>query len=76
VSEANLRSEQGGINFTPFVLSLPYAKKKKKKKFKLKFPIWMGVSSEMSVCLLFVVCLSVVCCLSRVRSQLSFEPLA
>ncbi len=32
VSEANLRSEQGGINFTPFVLSLPKAKKKKKKK--------------------------------------------
>jgi hypothetical protein len=27
VSEANLRSKQGGINFTPFVLSLPYAKK-------------------------------------------------
>jgi hypothetical protein len=27
VSEATLRSEQGGINFTPFVLSLPYAKK-------------------------------------------------
>ncbi len=52
VSEANLRSEQGGINFTPFVLSLPYAKKKKKKKKKLKFPIWMGVSSKMSVCLL------------------------
>jgi hypothetical protein len=25
VSKANLRSEQGGINFTPFVLSLPYA---------------------------------------------------
>ncbi len=35
-SEANLRSEQGGINFPPFVLSLPYAKKKKKKK--LNFP--------------------------------------
>jgi hypothetical protein len=35
VSEANLRSKQGGINFTPFVLSLPYAKKKKKK---LNFP--------------------------------------
>jgi hypothetical protein len=67
VSEANLRSEQGGINFTPFVLSLPYAKKKKK--LKLKFPIWMGVSSKMSVC-----CLSVVC-LSRVRPQLSFAPL-
>jgi hypothetical protein len=28
VSEANLRSEQGGINFTPFGLFLPYAKKK------------------------------------------------
>jgi hypothetical protein len=28
-SKANLRSKQGGINFTPFVLSLPYAKKKK-----------------------------------------------
>jgi hypothetical protein len=52
VSEANLRSEQGGINFTPFVLSLPYAKKKKK----LKFYIWMGVSSKMSVCLLSVAC--------------------
>ncbi len=56
VSEANLSSEQGGINFTPFVLSLPYAKKN----LKLKFPIWMGVSSKMSVCLLYV-CLSVVC---------------
>ncbi len=32
VSEANLRSKQGGINFTPFILSLPNAKKKKKKK--------------------------------------------
>ncbi len=32
VSKANLRSKQGGINFAPFVLSLPYAKKKKKKK--------------------------------------------
>jgi hypothetical protein len=63
VSEANLRSEQGDINFTPFVLSLQYAKKKKKKK-KLKFPIWMGVSSKMSVCLsvcCLSVCLSVVC---------------
>ncbi len=29
VSKANLRSEQGGINYTPFILSLPYAKKKK-----------------------------------------------
>ncbi len=55
VSEANLRSEQGGINFTPLVLSLPYAKKK-------KIPIWMGVSSKMSVCCL----LSVVCLLSAV----------
>ncbi len=54
VSEANLRSEQGGINFTPLVLSLQYVKKKKKKK---KNPIWMGVSSKMSV----VCCLSVVC---------------
>ena len=56
VSEANLRSKQGGINFTPFVLSLQYAKLKKK-----NF-IWMGVSSKMSVCcLLSVCCLSVVC---------------
>jgi hypothetical protein len=38
VSEANLRSEQGGINFTPFVLSLPNSKKKKKKKKNLNFP--------------------------------------
>ncbi len=58
VSKANLRSKQGGINFTPFNLSLPDAKKKKKK---LKFPIWMGVSSKMSLCL--SVCLSV-CLLS------------
>jgi hypothetical protein len=36
VSKANLRSEQGGINFTPFVLSLLNTKKKKKKK--LNFP--------------------------------------
>jgi hypothetical protein len=28
VSKVNLRSKQGGINFTPFILSLPYAKKK------------------------------------------------
>jgi hypothetical protein len=27
VSKANLRSKQGGINFTPFVPSLPYSKK-------------------------------------------------
>ncbi len=26
-----LGAKQGGINFTPFVLSFPYAKKKKKK---------------------------------------------
>ncbi len=57
VSEANLRSEQGGINFTPFVLSLPNAKKKKKKKKKIS--IWIGVSSKMSVCCLLSVCLSV-----------------
>ncbi len=62
VSKANLRSEQGGINFTPFVLSLPNAKKKKKKK--IKFPIWIVVSSKMSVCCLSVVCLLSVCCLS------------
>ncbi len=35
VSEANLRSEQGGIHFTPFFLFLPYAKKEKKKKKKI-----------------------------------------
>jgi hypothetical protein len=40
-----LQAEQGGINFTPFVLCLQNAKKKKKK----KIHIWMGVSSEMSV---------------------------
>ncbi len=32
-----LRAEQGGINFTPFILSLPYAKKKK-----LNFPYGWG----------------------------------
>ncbi len=59
VSEANLRSEQGGINFTPFVLSLPYAKKNKKK---IKFSIWMRVGSKMSVCLSCLsVCLLSVC---------------
>ena len=57
VSEANLRSEQGGINFTPFVSPSHTQKKKKKKKKKFKFPTWMGVSSKMSVCLLSVVCL-------------------
>jgi hypothetical protein len=60
VSKANLRSKQGGINFTPFVLSLPYAKKKKKKKLK-----WDGGQLKnvclLSVCCLSVVCLSVVC---------------
>ena len=54
VSEANLRSEQGGINFTPFVLSLPYAKKKK---IKIKI-------SHMDGGQLKNVCLAVVCCLS------------
>jgi hypothetical protein len=61
VSKANLHSKQGGINFTRFVLSLPYAKKKI---VIIKFPIWMGASSKMSVCLLSVCCLSVVCLLS------------
>ena len=69
MSLANLRSEQGGINFTQFVLSLPNAKKKK-----LNFPYgWGSAQKCLSVCLLSV-CLSV-CCLSRVRPQLSFEPL-
>ncbi len=44
VSQANLHCKQGGINFTPFLLSLQYTKNKK-----LKFPLWMGVMS--SVCL-------------------------
>jgi len=69
VSKVNLHSEQGGINFTPFVLSLPYTKKKKKKKKKKKFPIWMGVSSKMSAC-----CLSV-CCLSLCLSVMSLSPI-
>jgi hypothetical protein len=75
-----LRAEQGGINFTPFVLSLPYAKKKKKKK---KLISHMDEGWLKNVCLfcLSVVCLlSVVCCLlsvclSQVCPQLSFEPL-
>ncbi len=57
VSEANLRSEQGGINYTPFVLSLPYAKKKKKK------------ISHINGGQLKNVCLSVVCCLSVTTSS-------
>ncbi len=57
VSKANLHSKQGGINFTPYVLSLPYAKKKKKK---IKISHMDGGSSKMSVCCLSV-CLSVVC---------------
>ena len=69
VSEANLRSEQGGINFTPFVLSLPYAKKKKKN-------FHMDGGQLKNVCLSVVCCLLSVVCLSRVRPQLSFEPLA
>ncbi len=63
VSKANLRSEQGGINFTPFVLSpLIYKKKKKKKKIKISH---MDRGQLKNVCLLSVVCclLSVVCCL-------------
>jgi hypothetical protein len=63
VSEANLRSEQGGINFTPFVLSLPNAKKKKKKKIKI---FYMDGGQLKNVCLLSVVCLSFVCCLLSV----------
>ncbi len=35
--------EQGGTNFTPFVLSLQYTKKNLRKKY---FPIWMEVSFE------------------------------
>ncbi len=69
VSEANLHSEQGGINFTPFVLSLPYAKKKKKIKIS-----HMDGGQLKNVCLLSVCCLSV-CCLWQVCPQLSFEPL-
>jgi hypothetical protein len=57
VSEANLRSEQGGINFTPFVLSLPCAKKKK-----IKISHMDGGQLK-NVCLL-----SVVCCLLSVTS--------
>ncbi len=64
VSEANLRSEQGGINFTPFVLSLPYAKKKKKK---IKI-FHMDGGQLKNVCLLSVCCLSV-CCLLSVTSS-------
>jgi hypothetical protein len=55
VSKANLRSEQGGINFTPFVLSLPYAKKINKK-FK---NFHMDGGQLKNVCLLSVCCLSV-----------------
>ena len=56
VSEANLRSEQGGINFTPFVLSLPNAKKKKKKKI-LNFPYgWESAQKCLSVVCLLSVC--------------------
>ncbi len=61
VSEANLRSEQGGINFTPFVLSRPYAKKKKKKKIKI---FHMDGGQLKNVCLLSVCCLLSVVCLS------------
>jgi hypothetical protein len=57
VSEANLRSKQGGINFTPFVLSLPYANKKKKIKIS-----HLDGGQLKNVCL-SVVCLSSVFCL-------------
>ena len=56
VSEANLHSKQGGINFTPFVLSLPNAKKKKKIKIKISH---MDGGQLKNVCLLSVCCLSV-----------------
>ncbi len=59
VSEANLRSEQGGINFTPFVLSLQYAKKKKKKISHMDGGQLKNVC--LSVCCLSVVCLLSVC---------------
>ena len=59
VSEANLRSEQGGINFTPFVLSLPKAKKK------FNFPYGWGSAQK---------CLSV-CCLSVCLSVTSLSPI-
>jgi hypothetical protein len=62
VSEANLRSEQGGINF-PRLFSSSHMQKKKKKK--LNSPYGWGSAQK---------CLSVVC-LSQVRPQLSFEPL-
>ncbi len=64
MSKANLHSEQGGINFTPFVLSLPHAKKKKKKK-----------NSYMDGGQLKNVCLSVVCCLSVCLSVTSLSPI-
>ena len=53
VSEANLRSKQEGINFTPFDLSLPFAKKK-------KISLMDGGPLK-NVCLSSVCCLSVVC---------------
>jgi hypothetical protein len=42
VSKTNLLGEQEGINFTPFVLSLPYAKKNKNKN-KIKFQKCLSV---------------------------------
>ncbi len=51
VSKANLRSEQGGINFTPFVLSLPNAKKEEKKNIYFSF---MDGGQLKNVCLLSV----------------------
>jgi hypothetical protein len=51
-----LRAKQEGINFTPFVLSLPYANKIKK--FKISH---IDGGQLKNVCLLSVCCLSVVC---------------
>jgi hypothetical protein len=56
VSEANLRSKQGGINFTRFVLSIRSSHVQKQN----KNPLWIGIKSK-CVCLLSI-CLSV--CLS------------
>jgi hypothetical protein len=78
VSEANLRSEQGGI-ILPHSFSPSHMQKKKLKKIKISHMdggqlknVCLLSACLLSVCLLSVYCLSVVCFLWQIRPKISF----